>query len=206
MKEYAGFIPKQDGKRTIWLANYIETIVRVGAALGLTAAEITEQVDAAQAWIDSINNAEIKRTRYGDAIGEKKRISRESQDIIGAAIGRLKRHIGYTEAIGRHLGAIDLGQTVDLGLLKPAIKPVAERSHVRIAFKKRGMASISIYSRMNGAGNWVWLGYSVISPFIDSRPVAEGKAAEVREYMAVCIHHMEEVGLQSGIEEVVFAG
>jgi hypothetical protein len=206
MKEYTGFIPKQDGNRTIWLTNYEETVTRVGAEVGLTPAEITEQNDAAQAWTDSINDTGIKKTAYGDALGEKKRISKESSRIIRNAINKMKTHPSFTEGIGRDLGVLDFGQPVDLDLLKPEISLAVRQNRVKISFNKRGTQAVSVYSRIKGANNWVHVGYGVTSPFIDQRPLAQANTPEVREYMVVCVHKMQEVGLQSGIEEIVFAG
>jgi hypothetical protein len=206
MKQYDDFIPHGDGDKTIWLNNYDDTIGLIAAEVGLTPAEATDQKDAAQAWRDSINDAEIKKTAYGDAVGEKNRISKESSRIIRNAINKMRTHPSFTEGIARDLGVFNSGQPVDQNLLKPEIKPVAERTRVRISFNKRRAASIRVYSRIKGASNWEHVGYGLTSPFIDNRPLAHPNTPEVREYMAVCIHKMQEVGLQSGIEEVVFNG
>jgi hypothetical protein len=62
-----------------------------------------------------------------------------------------------------------------------------------------------VYSRLKGASAWTFLGVDLHSPYLDSRPVANG-TPETREYMVRGIIGDDEVGVPSDITSTVFEG
>lgn len=205
-KRYDYFIPKTDGALMQWLTNYRQKIAVVGAAMGLTAVEVTEQ----EAYIDLLQEAlgkvEVKKREQEEAVAAKD-IAREKElTLLKAAIGRMKRMTGYTANMGSELGIIGSIIAVQTDTVKPSVSLNIIPGGVKVSFNKKSMPAVSVYSRIKGTTGWTLLGVEDVSPFIDSRPLTEPDRAEVREYMVICRTAKAEIGVQSAIETVVFAG
>ncbi len=77
---------------------------------------------------------------------------------------------------------------------------------ITLGFKKRGVVGLAIYGRLRGSQVWTKLGFNTLSPYIDGRPLAVAGVAETREYMARGVIDDEEIGIESDIVSITFAG
>lgn len=205
-KKYGYFIPKTDAALAQWLTNYKQKIAVVGAAMGLSAAEVTEQENYINTLLDALGKVEVKKREQEEAVTAKDMALEKQLVLLKAAIGRMKRMAGYTSNMGSELGVIGSVLTVQLDTVKPTISLAVIPGGVKVSFNKKSMPAISIYSRLKGTTGWTLLGVEDVSPFIDTRLLSETNRAEVREYMAICRTAKTEVGVQSAIETAVFAG
>lgn len=205
-KRYDYFVPKNDALLAQWLINFKQKIPTIGAALGLSPAEISELENYVQVLLDAINKVEVKKREQEEAVTAKELAKEKELLLIKAAIGRMKRLPGYTANMGSELGAIGSVQTIVVDAVKPVINLSTVPGGIKIVFNKKNMPAISIYTRLKGTNGWTLLAVEDVSPFIDSRTMAEPEKAEIREYMAICRSSKAEVGVPSAIETVVFAG
>lgn len=203
---YIHFIPKADGDAATWYKNFKEKIVLWGPQLGLTPAQITELESAADAAIDAIAAAEVKRKDLEEAIKAKNSTRQTSLQTVSRAVSVMKANLAYEESIGSSLGIVGYSRLFDLKEIKPLIKATSYNGRVDISFNLQVMKCITIYSRIKGTYGWEKLGNDYASPFEDKRPLALPQQAEIREYMAFYFNGKEDIGKQSDIVSAVFGG
>ncbi|GGH57086.1 hypothetical protein HNQ91_000139 [Filimonas zeae] len=206
MKQTRDYFPTSDDRLGVWSASYKENITVHGPTVGLAAAEVTEQEEAAFAIESSVDSQEIKRNQAKEASAFKRRMVKEKGAILRKCIARIKTHPAYTEEIGRDLGIIGPSQTLDLSKVKPELRLTVYPGYVSIAFNKQGLEGVVIYSRIKGTLGWEKLGTDFASPFLDRRPLVEATTPEYREYMAMYTNLRETIGQQSDIVTTVFGG
>lgn len=206
MKKTKDFFPTSDDRLAVWNASYKENIVVHGPTLGLTAAEVTEQEDAAASIESSVDGLEMKRNQAKEASAFKRRMVKEKGAVLRKCIARMKTHPAYTEEIGRELGIVGPSQTLDISKVKPELKLTVYPGYVSIAFTKQGLEGVVIFSRIKGTLGWEKLGTDFASPFLDKRPLKEANQPEYREYMAMYTNLREAIGQQSDIVTTVFGG
>ncbi len=132
----------------------------------------------------------------------------KSTDLaIRAKVKNWKTLPGYpasgSEAALRLKGAAG---AFDHNTYKPVIKVSQEADVIKIAFTKKGVDSMAIYSRLRGTSAWNKLAVETTSPYFDSSPLAAPGVAEAREYMARGVLSDEEIGLTSDIASITFGG
>ena len=127
--------------------------------------------------------------------------------LLRAAIKRAKTSPGCTPSIQEQLDWVGAAQNIDPEHARPSITVEAQRGRVKIDGRKPGFDAVSIYCRKKGDVQWRLIAVRKRKfPFYDEAPLAVPGAPEVREYMAIGIVNDEEVGQQSEIKEVVYAG
>ena len=94
----------------------------------------------------------------------------------------------------------------DPATYQPVIKVSVVPGGVQVGFTKKGVDGVAIYMRLRGAVNWHKIGMDTESPFTDTTPLAAAGVAEVREYMGRGVLHDAEIGLDSDIMSITFAG
>ena len=77
---------------------------------------------------------------------------------------------------------------------------------IRLDFKKRGVDGMHVYCRRKGQTSWTFLALDTSSPYIDGHPLAQAGVPEVREYMLRGVINNEEIGLDSDIMSITWAG
>ena len=65
------FIPRTESEQVIWANNFKTNLVTQGAAVGLTAAQITALGISSTNIITAVNNVETKRTGLNEAVAQK---------------------------------------------------------------------------------------------------------------------------------------
>jgi hypothetical protein len=205
-KKHVHFIPSKDAELLSWSANYSAKIATLGASVGLTPAEITDQQDKAQVVIDAVNKVTQKTQEKEEAVTAKNLVrANELQELSNTAIV-IKRHPQFTDNIGDELGIMGSNVPYQRSTLRSDIRATAYPGLVEIRFKKRGQTGGGVFSRLQGADNWELLGNTAVSPFVDNRPLAVAGKPEIREYIVRCWDGKDYIGQDSNIEAVVFAG
>lgn len=206
MKVFAPYLPVLDGNLAIWASTYKEKLGQLGGSLGLTEPEIAEQQTSAQAVIDSINRADLRKAELKEAIAAKEEVRQRQLVSIRNMVVHIKRSPLYTVSMGKELNIISSGQLVDASNLKPVINAIAFPGYVSISVRKQRSFGISIYTRLKGQKEWQHLGLAKSGPVLDDNPLMETDVPEMREYMARCYDGLEEVGHASNIAVAVFGG
>jgi hypothetical protein len=208
MKSHRGFFPRKDAEKAQWGKRYKARIGEHGAALGLTPAQIAVQQQAGQQIFDVTMKFFQVQKQYDAAKNERDEVYAEQEKVIGDAVAAFKKNPGFNLAIGAAVGVIGTTKIQDETDLSPLIKTTAQHDHVRINFRKRYTEGISLYCRILGRneGKFEHLGFCSRSPFKDYRPTEKPGVPEVREYMALCIKNMKEIGQESSISTVTFRG
>lgn len=207
MKLFSSYIPMSDANISVWLGTYKEKLGQLGAGLGLTATDIEEQQQMAQALIDNIGKVDIKKAELREAVAGKDYLKQNNLQKIRNMAIRIKRSAGYTVQAGKELGIVTSPLSVDFNSLQPAINAVSYPGYVSISFsRKQGIFGINVYSRLKGQQEWQFVGVAKSGPLIDDTPLAEADKPEMREYMARGYDGIDEVGYASDIVTIVHGG
>ena len=75
-----------------------------------------------------------------------------------------------------------------------------------IRFEKRGVDGMRVYCRRKGQTTWTFLALDTSSPYIDGNPLFQAGVPEVREYMLRGVIDDVEIGLDSDIQSITWAG
>ena len=200
------FVPPAYADKADWVINLADK-----------AKENQAELDLQKEDIDTIDeNRDKIVTAVKDAIAAKataKRIVDEKNLIIGNSIKIVRKEVqiiklkkGYTEAIGKDLGIVGVDTDFDREAYKPTISGKAANNQVVIDFTKKGIDGVHVYARLQGQAKWTFLATDNYSPYVDTRPLATEGVVETREYMCRGIIQDDEVGVDSDIVSVVFAG
>ncbi|MBI3417206.1 MAG: hypothetical protein HY043_18095 [Verrucomicrobia bacterium] len=124
---------------------------------------------------------------------------------IAALAARIKKHPGYTEAIGQNLGTIGADQTVDLNAMKPGLQIVLQAGHPNVAWKKQSMDSLEIWVD-RGTGMFAFLALDTEPDYLDTAPLPVPGTSAVWKYKAIYRLHDEQVGQWSDVASISVMG
>jgi hypothetical protein len=226
------YLPTRELERVLWLSNFAQKLASHAATLSLSAADVADtQADAAfYAFI--INYLESLKTDLSELVAFKNEVANGLidgltgsmptidgppgsppavvPDGIFARVKRLVRLIkakkAYSNSIGQDLGIIGADDGFNPDAYESSIALAVFNNAVRIVFLKGRVDAVVMYSRLKGDTEWEEVGVAINSPFYDTRPLANPSKPEVREYMAKGRIGNEEVGLESAMRSIVFAG
>ncbi len=186
-------IPRQDGKRGNWAQTLKTQIALQGAALGLTAAEITEFENACQQITDSIQEFNAARSTYKTASANKKTKMRNALAVIRKKTRRMKTHEAYNKSVGKSLGLEAPLHIVDIKNKMPILKLRKEVNGIRISYNRLGtFDGINIYRKRPSDADFILLARDNHSPYIDKTTIETGT-----EYYAYYMKGDDEVGQKS---------
>jgi hypothetical protein len=200
------FIPKKDAKLVGWAINYKTILAEKAAELGITPEQVAAQKLLCDNTINAIGAAVAAKGTYESAITHKNQTVTTDITSVRDFVKDIKRSPTYTEAIGNQLGIVGTPTTMDNNSYKSSLKPDVHPGYVALKFTKKGAEGINLYARKSGEVDWQKLGFYAHSPCIDARPLAVAAQAENREYMCIGVAKDHEIGLQSDIVSVAFAG
>ncbi len=200
------YIPRKDADLIMWAQNYKTKIPTVGATLGLTAAEISTELNLCDALINSINNVQTAKAAAASAIKLKDEAIQKSGGELRTLIGRHKKSVAYTAPIGEELKIVSNATSFDISSYKAKILAELFAGFVRIKFSKLGADGINLYHRKKGESNWRFLARDTKSPYDDHIVLATANQPEHWEYRAYGVINDDEIGQASDIVEVVFGG
>lgn len=200
------YIPHSEPEQVIWAANFKTNLVTQGAAVGLTAAQITALGNSSTNIITSVNNVETKKKGLNEAVAQKDFVKKNEFKVIRENVAKIKTSSGYTIAIGQSLGIIGTASDFDSANYKAAITVSNFAGFVRIKFTKNGVDGINIYNRPKGTSVWKFLARDTKSPYDDHIVLENEGKPEHWEYRAFGVIDDAEIGLPSDIVEIVFGG
>lgn len=201
------YVPNKRNDRYLWYKNLSDNVDTEGPKFGLTAAEATAakaladgviaKMEAADAAVAAMDGArQIERTTEATNLAE-----------IRAKVRNWKTLSGFppsgSEAVLKLKGA---EEGFDPATYKPLIKASIDAGKIKIDFNRRGADGVAVYCRLRGTATWRKIGSDTNPPYFDTAPLAQPNVPEVREYMARGMINDNEIGLDSDIVSITFAG
>ncbi len=200
------FIPSSDSALVSWCTNHKTKVAAQTTTLGLIATEVAAENASCDAITAAIAAATVAKRSYESAITHKDLVIKNETANIRNFAKDVKRKTTYTEAIGSDLGIIGTAINFDPAVYKSVLKTEVHPGYLMLKFSKKGAEGINLYSRLQGETNWNKLSFFAHSPCIDARPLTVANQAENREYMCIGVIKDKEIGLQSDIVSVAYAG
>jgi hypothetical protein len=194
------WMPDKRAERYLWWKNLSDHIADEGAKVGLSDEDILaiqaladdqvarmEATDAAKSALDGARAAEAAVTKANDAaIRARVRNVKTLPLYPGSGVEGVLKLKGQLPAF-------------DADAHKPGLKVSLVGGQIQVDVTKGRCNGVAIYSRLRGTAAWTRLGVVTKSPFIDTRPLADPAAPEVREYMARGVIDDVEIGQSSDI-------
>jgi len=203
------FIPETAEGRFIWLTNLSSVFLSNVSTLNWG----TGRNEAFEAFLkklsDAYDRAITAETAARQAKGDAKDLFTAEEPDLRAFIAAIKTTPGFTEGMGDAMRIFTTGGHRPPENIKPAIKAVVDRGRVVISGSKNYAETVNIYMRRKAGPGGPWTlvaGKRKSLPFDDETPLEAPGIPEEREYMARGVNGDDEVGHDSDIVSVVFAG
>lgn len=200
------FIPKNWAEYRAWLLNMKTEIVTEGPKFGLTAGEITSIQATCQAEIDKIDAYNAALSAVAASLEMAKDGKAVTDTALQEEINDWKMASGWTDAIAAKLRTVSTKTPFDPNTYKPEFTVKIMGGEIRIDWKKKGADGVKVYCRRKGQTSWTFLAFDTSSPYIDGNPLFQAGVPEVREYMLRGVVNDEEIGLDSDILSITWAG
>ena len=200
------YYPASNAGAILWLNNYKTQIATQGPIVGLTAAQITQQLTYIQKLIDGINDIQAKKDALSSSVANFKTIETNNLLPLKTEIARFKTSATFTPAIGQILGVIGTVSNIDTANYKCKFTAEHFGGFIRIKFVKAGVDGVNIYHRQKGQLEWKFLARDTKSPYDDHITLQTPGQPEHWEYQLFGVIDDEEIGLASDIVEVVYGG
>jgi hypothetical protein len=200
------YIPRNDGDLMLWAQNYKTTIATAGVILGLAPADITAEQNLCEDLITIIAQVQAAKAAAASVVKQKEDLIQTAGGALRTNIGRHKKAVTYTTAIGESLKIVSSTTGIDVANYKAKISVEKFASYVRIKFVKQSADGVNIYHRKKGESAWKFLARDTKSPYDDHIVLAISGQPEHWEYKAFAVINDDEIGQASDIVEVVFGG
>jgi hypothetical protein len=201
------YIPTKRELRKAWLQNLSNKAAAQVAAGGGPAQAGTDLKTEADAIIAAYETTDAARTAYEGKRSLEEQADFDSLPKIRSLLGTLKVLPNWkSSGADAELRASAVASSFDPDSYKPEISVSIKGGLITLDFKKKGVDGLVIYARLRGTQGWTKLGIDTSSPYIDGRPLAVAGMAETREYMARGMIDDEEIGLESDIVSLTYAG
>ena len=201
------YIPyKRDG-RYLWYKNLSANVVAEAVKFGGVAADAT----AIKALADGII-AKYDATNAAQLALDAARVMEHNAEP--AALAQIRAKVRNWKTLANYPssgseGVLQLHGTdspFDPTTYKAEFTATPASGGVRLDFTKKGADRVAFYSRLRGTVPWHSLGTHTDSPHLDVTPLAQAGVPEAREYMARGMVHDAEIGQDSDVANVTFAG
>jgi hypothetical protein len=200
------YIPQNRDAYRAWLLNLKTQIATDGVTLGLEAGAITAVQTTCTAQIARIDARATAEAEYQSQDSAEAEGRTTTNAALREEIGDWKRLAGWSEALAASLQVQHTTPDFDPATYKPEFKVRIVGGEIRLDWKKKGVDSMRIYSRLRGQSAWTLLGVDTSSPYIDGRPLAQAGVAENREYMLRGAIDDAAIGLDSDIQNISWSG
>jgi hypothetical protein len=220
-------MPKDDSGKLFWMSNFAAKLAALAATVGVSTAE-AESAQADSDFFSYVCDARNQYTQKAQEWTAYKNALRNGEslgilpvaptlatapaavepDIFGrlaALASRIKKHPGYTEAIGQNLGIIGPDQTFDPGTAKPVLKVTLEAGHPNVGWKKQGMDGLEIWVD-RGTGAFAFLALDTVPDYLDTAPLPAAGTSAVWKYKAIYRLNDEQVGEWSDVASISVMG
>ena len=219
----AGYLPRADKDRVVWLNNFSIKFATAATGLGFVAADVTSVNNDAAMFSYLVNQVEVYTTAKEQRVDYKNLIKDGPIGTPGGAmpvapgagvvptvvapgifarmaqrVQRIKNSPTYTEAIGKDLGIIGAQQTLDPTTMKPVLRLLLQGGQVEVQWIKGEADAVRIESD-KGAGTWQFLAVDSVPDYTDTTPIT---APATWKYRAMYIISDELVGQWSDVASI----
>ncbi len=201
------YVPTKRDSRYVWLKNLSDNITAEAVKFGAPSGDATIVKNAADDLL-----AKMDATNAADAALKGARAAEATALAADMAVLRAKVRNFKTLPLWASSGSEGVLQVKGTepppapGIYKPVLTVKIEGGHPVVDFDKLGVDAMAIYSRLHSTDPFVRLAIDTEAPYVDTRPLAQAGVAEVREYMGRGMVGDEEVGQDSDIVRIAFAG
>jgi|APCry1669191812_1035378.scaffolds.fasta_scaffold16325_1 hypothetical protein len=113
---------------------------------------------------------------------------------------RIKKSIGYTDALGAKLNLVGPEDCTDMNQAQPTLQVNAKLGGmVAVSFDKQDAEGVHLYEMREGETVFTYLASETHSPYYDTRPLLVPGKTEQRYYKAIYFIGKAEVGQPSAI-------
>jgi len=223
----AHYLPFDDPGKCTWFNNFAMKLPTYSATLGITPAEEAAVADDNTFWqyvCEARNQfhqyakdwtAYKNHARNGTAIGDLPTpptlpaapgtlVAANIFGRITTLVARIKKHPGYTEAIGQDLDIIGAEQTVDLNTLKPVLKLVLQAGRPNVQWKKTVADALEL--QVDRGNGFVFLAIDTVPDYLDTFALPAAGASAVWKYKAIYRINDEQVGQWSDVSSISVMG
>ena len=201
------WIPPKRSDRYLWYKNLSANVVAEAVKFGGVAGDATAMKAQADAMIAKMDATEAAAVALDAARQIEQNLETANDALIRAKVRSWKTLPGWaasgSEAVLQMKGP---ALNFDPNPSKTVLKVTVEADVVKVAFTKKGVDGVAIYSRLRGTAAWHKLAMDTVSPYYDNSPLAQAGVAEAREYMGRGVVHGEEIGVDSDIVTITFGG
>lgn len=221
------FMPKDDPGKRLWLSNFSNKLPACAARVGVSPEEAAA-TKADSAFFNYVCDAQHQHTQTAQNWTQYKNAARDGGALgdmptapalgvapaavppgifarASALAARIKKHPGYTDALGQDLGIIGAEQTVDLNALKPVLRLTLQAGHPNVGWIKQGMDGLEILVDRE-AGAFAFLAFDTIPDYLDTAPLPAPGTSAVWKYKAIYRLNDEQVGQWSDAATVSVMG
>ena len=201
------FMPPKRSDRYLWYKKVSANVVAEAVKFGGVAADATAMKAQADAIIAKMDATEAAAGALAAAREVEQNLEAANDALIRAKVRNWKTLPGWA-ASGSEAALEMKGSAInfDPNTYKPVLKVTVEADVVKVAFTKKGVDGVAIYSRLRGTAAWHKLAVDTVSPYFDNSPLAQAGVAEAREYMGRGVLHDQEIGVDSDIVAITFGG
>lgn len=201
----ADFMPKREAALRVWLGSLKMELPDHVATIEITPARLAVVNDLIDAHIAAMDNAEQKRVEWLAASALKKLQARKTLPGLRAEIARWKTVPGTAPAIhGMKLAATV--PAVDATAHPPELAARLVGHQVKLRIKKRGVAAVDVYMKLEGDREARVVARVTRSPYVDVTPVRVPGQAETREYHLLAVQHDQPIGQPSSTVSITVPG
>ena len=225
----AYFVPTDDPRKKDWLNHLAGELPAHAATVGVGAAEVSSvQADAlfftwvmdaktkydaaAQQWTAFKNAARNGKAPATGPLPVAPVLAAAPPAVapgiflrVPALCARIKKHPGYTNAIGQALDIIGAEQTVDLANAKPVLTMTLQAGHPNAGWTKGDFHAVKIKVD-RGNGVFVFLAVDTVPDYLDTFALPAPGASALWKYQAIYILNDEEVGQWSDVVSIAVTG
>ncbi len=208
------YLPTTDIGKAEWIENFSSKLSGHASALGISAGTVTD-VEKDSANFGAMVTYQHNLKEYGTQVTAFKNILRdggtlsvltdppifvEPGTLVSGIFERvvklvqvIKNNANYTVAIGEDLGIIGSDIVPDYNSLKPILKYELKTGHPNIVWTK-GIADAIKFKVDRGTGTYEFLAIDSIPDYLDTHALPPLGQSAIWKYVAVYMHHDEEVG------------
>lgn len=216
------WLPTDDAGKKDWLNHFAGELPNHKAAVGVTGPEVASVVaDAAYfAYVQASQQAFAAAAQQWTAFKNKARNGTGASmgalpvapapgvapapvapgifKRISSLVARIKKHSGYTDAIGQALDIIGAEQVFDPNTLKPILKTELQAGHPAVLWTKGQADALEIWVD-RGTGTFVFLAIDTVPDYVDTFALPAPGQTALWKYKAIYRLNDEQVGLWSDV-------
>lgn len=125
---------------------------------------------------------------------------------ITLLVGRIKKHPGYTEDIGRALKIVGAEITLDFDTLKPLITVELQAGKPVVVWKKQGLDGVEIHVDRGDGKGFILLTIDTNPDYTDTFPLPVPGQTALWKYKAIYLLADERVGQWSDVATIAVQG